>query len=147
MFADYLQLFEPERRSREDKEYVSQASILKRAERWCASARRGRGVSFITPWQVNRTGRQNLRTSGGYSLEDSAGTQEAANTPDIVLALEDKEQDTSGGRRVPLELSVMKVRDGPRGRRFPVEVDYATCRFAERSTGEAELELDGMPGG
>lgn len=145
VFADYLQLFEPERRGREDKEYVSQASILKRAERWCASARRGRGVSFITPWQVNRTGRQNLRSSGGYSLEDSAGTQEAANTPDIVLALEDREQDTSGGRRVPLELSVMKVRDGPRGRKFPIEADYATCCFRERSTAEAELDLEGVP--
>jgi replicative DNA helicase len=130
--ADYLQLFEPERRGRESKEYENQSGILKSAGRWCQSARNGAGVPFVTPWQVNRRGRENLRANGGYTLEDSSGTQEASNTPDLVLDLMDKEKDTSLGRRVPLELVAAKVRDGARGHAVPLEVDYATCYFAER---------------
>jgi replicative DNA helicase len=140
--ADYLQLFEPERRTRDGHEWESQAGILKRAERWCAAARKGHGVAFETPWQVNRGGRQNLRASGKYTLEDSSGTQEASNTPDIVLDLLDREEDTSAGRRAPLVIAVMKVRDGPRGRQFDIEADYATCHFAERDKPEeADLGL------
>jgi replicative DNA helicase len=141
VIADYLQLFEPERRTRESKEWESQAGILKRAERWCGAARKGRGVAFVTPWQVNRGGRSNLRTSGKYTLEDSAGTQEASNTPDIVLDLLDREEDTSAGRRVPLVVAVMKVRDGPRGRQFDISADYATCYFTDREQ-PAEIDLD-----
>jgi replicative DNA helicase len=142
VFADYLQLFEPDRRTRDGHEWESQAGILKRAKRWCGAARKGRGVAFVTPWQVNRGGRQNLRVSGKYTLEDSSGTQEASNTPDIVLDLLDREEDTSGGRRAPLAVAVMKVRDGPRGRQLDIEADYATCHFAERDRlGEADLEM------
>lgn len=145
VIADYLQLFEPDRRSRENREFENLSGILKSFKRWCATARGGRGVAAETPWQVNLGGRQNLRSSGSYVLEDSSGTQEAARTPDIVLALEDREKDTTAGRRVEMDLSALKVRDGPRGKKFPIEADYATCCFRERGTAEAELELDGMP--
>jgi replicative DNA helicase len=141
VFADYLQLFEPEKRSRDARDFENLAGILKRAERWCGTCSNGRGVAFATPWQVNRGGRANLRASGGYTLEDSAGSQEASNTPDLVLDLLDREEDTSNGRRAPLEVQVKKSRSGPRGKRFPVEADYATCYFSERDLGDAEMEM------
>ncbi len=141
VIADYLQLFEPEKRSRDARDFENLAGILKKAERWCGTCSNGRGVAFGTPWQVNRTGRANLRASGGYTLEDSGGSQEASNTPDLVLDLLDREEDTSNGRRAPLEIQVKKSRGGPRGKRFPVEADYATCYFTERDLGDAEMEM------
>jgi replicative DNA helicase len=141
VIADYLQLFEPERRSKDARDFENLAGILKRAQRWCGTCSNGRGVAFGTPWQVNRAGRANLRATGGYTLEDSAGSQEASNTPDLVLDLLDREEDTSNGRRAPLEAGVAKSRGGPRGKRFPVEADYATCHFTERDLGDAEMEM------
>jgi replicative DNA helicase len=141
VIADYLQLFEPERRSKDARDFENLSGILKRAQRWCGTCSNGRGVVFGTPWQVNRAGRANLRATGGYTLEDSAGSQEASNTPDLVLDLLDREEDTSNGRRAPLEVGVAKSRGGPRGKRFPVEADYATCHFTERNLGDAEMEM------
>ncbi len=141
VIADYLQLFEPEKRSKDARDFENLSGILKRAQRWCGTCSNGRGVAFGTPWQVNRAGRANLRATGGYTLEDSAGSQEASNTPDLVLDLLDREEDTSNGRRAPLEAGVAKSRGGPRGKRFPVEADYATCHFTERDLGDAEMEM------
>jgi len=139
--ADYLQLFLPERTRKDGSVREDQSGILKSAERWCAAANKGSGVAFISPWQVNKSGRINMKSSGGYGLEDASETTEAAKTPDIVLSLVDREEDTSGGRRAPLEITALKVRDGARGKRFYVEADYATCHFTERDVAE-EVALD-----
>jgi hypothetical protein len=85
-----------------------------------------------------------MKSSGGYSLEDASETTEAAKTPDVVLALADREEDTSGGRSAPLELTALKVRDGPRGRRIYLTADYATSYFYGREEPDAAvLELEG----
>jgi replicative DNA helicase len=137
--ADYLQLFEPDKRGRDSREHENMSGILKTAERWCGAVE----VPFVTPWQVNRGGRANLKANGKYTLEDSAGSQEASNTPDIVLDLLDREEDTSSGREAPLDLIVMKMRDGPRGQVVPLVADYATCLFAAREAAdESLLELE-----
>jgi replicative DNA helicase len=141
-FADYLQLFEPERRSRDSREHESLSGVLKSFSRWAEAA----GVAGVTPWQVNRDGRNTLRSTGRYQLENAAGSQEAVNTPDVVIGILDREEDASGGRRAPLDLAVMKVRDGPRGRTVPVEADYATCSFTSRreaAEGNLDLEMAG----
>jgi len=139
--ADYLQLFLPDRTRKDSSETGEQAGILKAAKRWCASANKGQGVAFISPWQVNKNGRVAMKAAGGYGLEDASNTSEAAKTPDMVFSLVDREEDTSGGRRAPLEATALKVRDGARGKRFYLEADYATCHFAERDVAE-EVALD-----
>lgn len=143
VFADYLQLFIPERQRRDGSEREDQSGILKSAKRWCASCLNGKGVPFITPWQVNKAGRMSMKASGGYGLEDASNTTEAAKTPDLVLSLVD-EEDTSGGRNAPLIAVVLKNRGGPRGKRFPLLADYATCWFHDRDEpDEVDLELEG----
>jgi replicative DNA helicase len=145
--VDYLQLFTPDRDRRDPNEREDQAGILKRFKRWCGAVNRGKGVSGVTPWQTGKNGRQAMRSSGGYQLEDAHGTTEAAKTPDVVLSVADREEDTSGGRRVPLELTALKVRDGAHGRRFLLTADYATSYFADRDEPEAvSLDLEEVPG-
>jgi replicative DNA helicase len=131
--ADYLQLFLPERTGRRDgSDREDQSGILKSAGRWCGAANKGNGVAFISPWQTNKAGRQSMRASGGYQLEDASDTSEAAKTPDVVLSLADPEEDTTEGRATPLQATLLKNRDGPKGRRFYLTADYATSLFEDR---------------
>jgi replicative DNA helicase len=141
--VDYLQLFAPDRTSREAREREDQSGIVKSTARFATSCNNGQGVALLTPWQVNRTGRQNMQTSGRYDLSGTSQTAEASNTPDLVLGLVDREEDTSGGRRALLEAQVLKKRGGARGGRFPITADFATSFFEDREEAdEAVLELD-----
>jgi hypothetical protein len=140
--ADYLQLFAPDKAKRDSRDHEDQSGVLKQAQRWATTFRNGQGVPLISPWQTSKEGRRSLKTSGGYSLEDLSATSEAGKTPGMVLALADREDDTTGGRAAPLELTVLKNRDGPRGRRFSLTADFATCHFADRD--DSAEEYDGL---
>jgi len=142
--VDYLQLFEPELRSRDARGFEDQSSIIKAASRLSAAFNRGIGVPMLSPWQINREGRQALQANGRYSLENMSGTQEAAKTPDVVLSLADREEDTSSGRRAPLELAVLKNRDGPKGQTLRLHADFATNLFQAREEmgDDSMLELE-----
>jgi replicative DNA helicase len=143
--ADYLQLFDPERRTRDSKLHEDQGGIVKSSHRWAQTCFHGRGVPLVSPWQTNRDGMNALRTGGGFSLDQHmAQSSEAAKTAGVVLALAVREEDTSRGRAVPLLLSVEKNRDGARGGRFNITADYATSCFSDREAEQNQdfLELD-----
>jgi replicative DNA helicase len=130
--VDYLQQFEPARRSRESRLTEDQSGIVKGAKRWATTFLKGRGVPVISPWQVNKDGLGSLRTGGDFQLEDLSQTTEASKTPGVVLALQGREEDISGGRNAALELKVLKNRNGRRGRKFQLVADYATSTFTDR---------------
>jgi hypothetical protein len=144
---DYLQLLDPERRSKDNRLNETMAGSLKGARSWARSFRRGRGVPLISPWQVNKEGINGMKGSGEFKLEDLGETIEAGRTPSMVLGLMASEDDTSAGRAAPLTAKVLKHRDGPRGRKFPLTVDFATCYFADRegmAPEEGFLDLGGI---
>jgi replicative DNA helicase len=140
--VDYLQLFSPDERQREARGFDIQSSIIKSAKRLAATHNRGSGVPMVSPWQINREGRQQLQESGKYSLENMSGTQEAAKTPDVVLSLADREEDTSNGRAAPLDLAVLKNRDGPKGQTIRMAADFATNTFTARGEAASFEMLD-----
>lgn len=140
VIVDYLQLFQAVRPGRDARQNELQGAILKAAQRWAQSFQDGRGVPLISPWQVNKEGVLKMKSGSGFTLEDMSETSEASKTPGMVLGLASSEEDLSRGRRAQLELSVLKFRDGPRGWKFPIEADYATCHFKDR---EDLAELDG----
>lgn len=145
MVFDYLQLCDPERRGRDNKEHENQSGIVKAAHRWAQTAFHGKGVTLISPWQANQGGAQALRGGGGGFSIDTHMSQssEAGKTAGLVLALSAPEEDTSGGRAVPLVLSVEKNRNGRRGTRVQVTADYATSCFTDRGDpGEDLIDLD-----
>jgi len=128
--VDYFQLLTPERRSRDNRLNEDQSGIIKAAKTRLAV---GCGVPVISPWQLNRRGREDMKANGVRDpLEHLSQTSEAANTPDLVLFLYDREEDTSNGRAAPLELTVAKNRGGPKGKRFDLTADYATSWFTGR---------------
>lgn len=139
VIVDYLQLFQAVRPSRDARVNELQGAILKAAATWARSFMDGLGVPLISPWQVNKEGVLKMKSGSGFTLEDLSETQEANKTPGMVLGLVSTEDDLSRGRRAQLELTVLKNRDGPRGWRFPIEADYATCYFRDR---EDLAELD-----
>jgi replicative DNA helicase len=132
VIVDYLQLFDPDRKSRDSRQHENQSGVIKGAARWAQSFRHGDGVPVISPWQVNKDGVGKMRSGGEYTLEDLSETIEAARTPSMVLGLMTSEEDNSSGRAAPVELKVLKNRDGPRGRKFPLTADFATSHFADR---------------
>ena len=132
VIVDYLQLFQAVRPSRDARQNELQGAIIKAAQRWAQSFQDGRGVPLISPWQVNKEGVLKMKSGSGFTLEDLSETSEAAKTPGMVLALVNSEEDLSRGRRAQLDLTVLKNRDGPRGWKFPIEADYATCHFRDR---------------
>jgi hypothetical protein len=141
--ADYLQLFTHVGAGRDARVNENQAAIVKAAAGWCRSVDGGAGVPFISPWQVNGDGAAAMRSNGRISLEQHMSeSKEAGKTPGRVLALLNQEDDTSGGRRAPLTLHVLKNRSGPRGAIFQIDGDYATSCFTDRGTDGAGLFED-----
>jgi len=138
---DYLQLMDPEKRSKDNRLNETMAGVLKGARGWARSFRRGRGVPLISPWQVNKEGINGMKGSGEFKLEDLGETIEAGRTPSMVLGLMAAEEDNSDGRAAPLSVKVLKNRDGPRGRRFGLTVDFATCHFADREAAVADADF------
>jgi replicative DNA helicase len=137
--VDYLQQFEPDRRSRESRLVEDQSGIVKAGKRWATSFLRGRGVPLLSPWQVNKAGADRMRAGGDFELDDLSQTREASMTPGLVLSLTSREEDTTRGRAAPLELKVLKNRDGPRGRKFQLTADYATSCFTDREDLASDL--------
>lgn len=135
-FMDYLQLLDPHRRRRDSSQSEDLSGIVKEAGQVAGTFADGAGIPFVSPWQVTREGRKNARTSGGYSLLDTGGTKEAADSADLVLSLMDPEKDTSGGLSVPIDLTVLKNRAGRRNITVQLRADFATCCYtpADRIT-------------
>lgn len=142
VIADYLQLFQAVRPSRDARVNETQGSILKAAATWARSCHDGEGVPFLSPWQMNTAGVKTMKSNGAFTLEDLSETAEAQRTPGLVLSVANSEEDLSMGRRTPLRLTVLKFRDGPRGVEFPIEADYANCTFSDRAD---MAELDDLP--
>jgi replicative DNA helicase len=144
VIIDYLGLLYPDRPKRESGVREDLSGILKDAKQVATTANGGDGVPVISPWQVNREGRKLVKEAGGYALENMAETQEVANTADMVLALVDPPKDTSRGRAVPIEASMLKNRGGERNFTVQLTADFATSYFScrNRIAGEDGL-LDG----
>jgi replicative DNA helicase len=129
---DYLGLVNSDRRR--DTSHEEAAAMVKDAKAVAATFANGMGVPLVSPWQVNRAGRDRALKDGGYSGIDLAGTQEAFNTSDVVLTLLEPAR-IENPRACPVKGELLKNRDGPRGADFPLKVDYATSLF--RDEGDA----------
>jgi replicative DNA helicase len=144
MVFDYLQLCDPQQRSRDSREHENQSGIVKSAHRWAQTAFHGRGVPLVSPWQANQGGSQALRGGGGgFSIDQHMSqSSEAGKTAATVISLSLSEEDTSRGRAVPLALTVEKNRNGARGGRFRLTADYATSYFADQDLPPDEESID-----
>lgn len=134
VIMDYLALLKSDRRRQSDREELG--SILKEAKQFSTTFNDGVGVPFISPWQVNRTARQEAERTGYYTASATSETSEASNSPDLLIGLLapwDNDQ-----RVAPIKMQVMKARDGEKANSIEAQVDYATCSFTPRGEHRTE---------
>lgn len=123
--CDYLALLRPEGVRNTDRESLS--GILKNAKQISHSHDKGRGVAFISPWQVSRAAWEEAMSSGRYTSKSLAETAEATNTPDVIVSIMAPIDNTE--RHANLTAQVLKHRDGETADGIQLSVDYATSHF------------------
>ncbi len=125
VIMDYLALLRPEKRRNTDREELG--GILKEAKQLCTTFNDGAGVPFVSPWQVNRTARDQAERTGYYTSQATSETAEASNSADLIISLlapldNDK-------RICPVKMQALKNRDGEKANSIEVMLDYATSCF------------------
>jgi len=122
---DYLALLRSNKKRGTEREEL--ASVLKDGKQVAHSAFRGKGVPFVSPWQVSRAAKENAEKVGIYTSQALSETAEATNSADLIVSLLAPTDNTA--RRADLMMQVIKNRDGETANSLPVTVDYATSYF------------------
>ncbi len=131
VIMDYLALLSPENRRQSDREQL--AGIMREAKQVAVTFGDGRGVPFMSPWQVSRAAREQADKSGGqYTSAALAETSEATNSADSIISIIAPLDNTD--RHCEVGAQVLKNRDGERADGLYLDVDYATSYFAAKST-------------
>jgi replicative DNA helicase len=128
--CDYLALLRPIGSRNTDRESLS--GIIKNAKQIATTFNKGRGVPFVSPWQVNRAAKEDADSMGRYTSKALAETAEATNTPDIIVSILAPVDNTE--RYATLTAQVLKHRDGETADGISLGVDYATCAFTSRDS-------------
>lgn len=126
---DYLALLKSDARRSTSREEL--AEIIKEAKQVCTTFDGGRGVPFLSPWQVTRQAREIAERNGMYSSASLSETAEATNSADIIVSLLAPTDNTE--RTAEVTMQVLKNRDGETANGIIVEVDYATSHFQGRA--------------
>lgn len=141
--CDYLALLRPVGQRYTDRESLS--GIIKNGKQIATSFNKGRGVPFISPWQVSRAAWEDALTLGRYTSKALAETAEATNTPDIIVSILAPQDNND--RYANLSAQVLKHRDGETADGIQISVDYATCKFFSRGTLDSFTTASFSPGG
>lgn len=140
---DYLALHSSDRRRNTTREELS--DLLKGAKLLATTFDNGRGIPFVSPWQINRSSYSKTEETGSYTSAALAETSEATSSTDIIVSLL-APPDAPESRYVDLKLQVLKNRDGERSSSLITSVDYATSYFESKSeesvfTGSADSDI------
>lgn len=128
VICDTLQLLKTNATRYTDRE--SMAGVLKSAKQMAVSFNKGRGVAFVSPWQVSRAAKEQADSTGRYVTQGLAETAEATNTPDIIVSILAPVDNTD--RYANLSAQVLKHRDGETAADIQLQVDYATSTFTSQ---------------
>lgn len=129
---DYLALLDSGKRRNSDREEL--AGNIKAAKILATTFDNGRGVPFVSPWQVNRMARDNAAKVGYYTSAALAETAEATNSADVILSLLAEESERENRHRT-VKFQILKNRDGATANHIDVLADYATSAFQSKNAG------------
>jgi replicative DNA helicase len=132
---DYLALLASTQRRQTQREEL--AAILKEAKQVCTTFDDGRGVPFVSPWQVSRAAREAAEKIQQYSSASLSETAEATNSADLIISLFAPPDTTD--RYADVQLQILKARDGETANSLLTEVDYATSWFRSKDQFEPAL--------
>lgn len=141
---DYLALLVPPRGRTTSREELS--GIMKEAKQVATTFNNGLGIPLLSPWQVNRAGREKAEQLGMYTSAALSETAESTNSADMIVSILAPTDNTN--RRADVTLQVLKNRDGEKANSLTVEVDYATSSFRSRGLfASATTSAHGSTGG
>jgi replicative DNA helicase len=145
VIIDYLALLRADRKRADRRQELGE--ILQMASNLSATYNDGAGVPVVSPWQVNRSGRERVGAAAagspaGFSTLDLGDTDESGRTADVVLAVH-KPEDTEG-REAEIRLQIVKNRAGETLASVPVRADYGTCCFTSASAPVADGGILGL---
>jgi replicative DNA helicase len=134
---DYLALLVSDRKRQTAREEL--AAIMKEAKQVSTTFDDGRGVPFLSPWQVSRAAREAAEKIEMYTSASLSETAEATNSSDVIVSLFAPTDNTD--RYVDVTMQVLKNRDGETANSLLTSVDYATSWF--RSKAQFDTALTG----
>lgn len=126
---DYLALLRSERKRGTEREEL--AAIIKEAKQLSTTFDSGRGIPFVSPWQVSRNARDLAERTGYYTMASLAETSEATNSADVIISILAPTDNTE--RLAEVKGQVLKNRDGEKTSSLLFDVDYATSSFRSKS--------------
>lgn len=127
---DYLALLASERKRGSTREELAQ--IMKDAKQVATSFGGGKGVPFVSPWQVSRAAREKAADQGKYTSASLSETAESTNTADLIIGMLAPIDNSE--RRVQIDMQILKNRDGPTANDLRVQVDYGTSWFRSHAS-------------
>lgn len=130
---DYLGLIKPDVKRQSAREESN--DLLKDGKTIATSFDDGKGVPFISPWQMSRDAWQKAQQSGFYEMASLSDTSEAEKTPDSIVAL----------LRFPdspkkAKFQTLKMRDGAFPPTVELDVDYR-CAYLGASSHDSFASL------
>ena len=126
VIMDYLALLKPDRKRTTVREELSET--LKAAKQLSTTINDGKGVPFVSPWQVSRAARIDAEAKKSYTLAALSETAETSNSADTIISLLAPLDNQD--RRTKVKGQLMKHRDGEKANSIELMVDYATSRFS-----------------
>ena len=126
---DYLNLLKPDQKRASQREEAN--DLLKDAKTIAAGFAEGRGIAFVSPWQVSREKFEHAQNNGFYTLDSLADTSEAEKSADLILALLRFNDSPKKAK-----LQTLKCRDGAIPPQIELDIDYRTS-FLTEPTGES----------
>lgn len=138
--CDYLPLLKPEvRRGNEREEFND---IIRNTKSTITAFDHGRGLPFISPWQIRREDYKLAVNSGGYTIGSLSDTSEAEKSADLIVSLL-RPSPTANEATV----QALKARDAAIMAPAPVYLDYRSAYLGESPSslsGPASSSLDGF---
>jgi replicative DNA helicase len=131
--VDYLQLYRSLKSRQSEREEFNE--LLRDAKVWCSTFDKGRGVPFITPWQMRQEEWKNAVKSNGYTLASLADTSESEKSADMIISIL---RPTPTANEAYLQ--VLKDRDGPLMGPQQVHLDYRNSYIGSVATPSNALD-------
>ena len=126
LIVDYLGLLGSRQRRQQRREELDDMLIA--AKRLATDANGGKGIPFLSPWQMSRMAWERAVDNGQYTRASLSDTSQAEKSSDLILSL----LRTDDPHR--LEARILKYRDGEGQLDFHLNTDFATSYVGSDDT-------------
>jgi hypothetical protein len=124
---DYLNLLKPDQKRNSQREEAN--DLLKDAKTLAASFADGRGIAFVSPWQVSREKFEYAQQNGFYTIDSMSDTSEAEKSADLIFALLRFNESKNKAK-----FQTLKCRDGAIPPQVELDIDFRSSYLGEQSS-------------